>query len=190
MQLGRALAQHAHEREEGAMVGRSIGFGRVAAFRQEALQIRQRVFPRIALVRHEGLQERERHHAAVGTVVLDGARHRHAVGEARHLREVAAHVEFGVDALVDVAIALEEELVAQRDHRVAAGRAWAADFEGIDVFLRHVGQSAGRGEADFAALGRQGQALRDAQHHGAAEGLVVEGIGHQADFGLLAHLGD
>ncbi len=158
-------------------------------FAQHARQVGQRVLPAVALVRHIGLQQRERHRAAVVAEVFERAHHRHAVRERHLLGEEAADLEFGVDAGAQLAVALEEQRLADRDDRVAAHRAGPADGQGGDLVERERAAQGGRPELQATLRGGKGLVARHRAHHRAAELLVEEGIPHHPDVGLLAHLG-
>ena len=108
---------------------------------------------------------------------------------AGHLGQETAHFQLGVQPRSQPAIALQEQPFVQRDDRVAAHGAGPAHRQVGQVVACHAGKHGGRTEQQAPLRRWQLDASADSPDHRAAKGLVVKSIAHDADIGLLTHLG-
>ncbi len=186
MQLRGALGERVHQREIGAVDVLGERAARPAIF-EESHQIVGGVFPSVALVHHKGLQERERVEVTVVASALHRAADRHDVREMRHFGEEAPDLHFRIEARLQLAIELQEQLVAHAQGGVRALGHLCAKRE---VRARFGAQALVRlcaGKDELATLGAIFATEPDRLDQRAAEVLVEGCIRQHADLRLLAH---
>ena len=158
----------------------------------QPLQVRLRVIPRIALVADVAEEHGERGAFALGIYVLEASQEGRDVGTRRHVGEEASHLDLGIDAGTQAAVALEDQRLAEHRQRIDLLERGMAHRLGErrGERIAHRGQPGGVRVHELAAVDTlrvgAGDPLRDRAH----EAVVPERVVEDPHARLLANAGE